>query len=126
MNARRGFTLIEALFAVATVALLTMGAAVLYASVRESLEAQSEEIAVCGALRSEMERAVAIPFGQLAGGAGSVMTDGHNLTRTLTITPCDLDGNGTPETNAVIITVSVNDRQLSLLRADSAGRVGKH
>jgi type II secretory pathway pseudopilin PulG len=126
MQARHGFTLIEALLAASTLALLAAGTAVLYASGQRALAVQSDEILLSSALRSGIENAVATPFDQLTDSTTDVAVGARLLTRSVAIAPADVDGDGTNDVDAVLITVSLDGRSVSLLRVADQDRLGKH
>lgn len=131
MAARGGFTLIEALFAVATLAFLAGGLVVLYGSGQQSLSAQADEAMLCSVLRSRMERAIALPFESHAGSVGVHTVDilgggGRIYTGALSVAHVDLDGDDVVETNAVTVTVTISGRSLTVLRVDDQDRLGKH
>ena len=126
MNARRGFTLVEALLAIATLAMLAGGLAVLYSSGHQALNVQGDETYLCSALRSEMERTMALPFGQLTNAVVALSLAGRPYTSAATVAAFDVDGDGSVESNAVTVTVAISDRSLTVLRVDNDGRVIKH
>lgn len=126
MSPRRGFTLIEALLSITTLALAATGLATLYASGHRAIAYQAEDTLLCSALRSEMELAIATPFDDLANSETPIVIMGQTYTSTVSVTAIDMDGDGTDETNAVNLVVSISDYALSLLRINNQGRVGKH
>ena len=126
MARRAGFTLIEAMLAIASLALLAAGLATLYASGHRAIGIQVEDTMLISALRSEMEHTVATPFDELSSSERPLDILGSGFTSTVSKTAVDLDGDGAPETNAVYITVTIDDRSLSILRIDNQKRVRKH
>lgn len=81
---------------------------------------------LCSLLRSEMERSVATPFDELTDSETPLTLLGRSCTSTVSKSAVDLDDDGTVDTNAVCITVTIDDSSLSILRIDSQERVRKH
>ena len=126
MRRHRGFTLIEAMLAIATLALLAAGLATLYASGHRAIVIQTEDSMLCSLLRSEMERSVATPFDELTDSETPLTLLGRSCTSIVSKSAVDLDDDGTVDTNAVCITVTIDDSSLSILRIDSQERIRKH
>ncbi|MDF1590188.1 MAG: prepilin-type N-terminal cleavage/methylation domain-containing protein [Desulfobacterales bacterium] len=123
-----GFTLIEALIAVALLAIVAVGISAPYISGFQALDAQAESMLLDSRLRSKMEELVSTNFGSLSSSFETVTVNGQSFTITWTVVPVDLDGNTIPEPSAVRITVSVTQRpnhSLTTIRVDNEGRVGK-
>jgi type II secretory pathway pseudopilin PulG len=126
MNASRGFTMIEALLAMATLCLLAAATAVVYSSGRESVDAHGDETLLISALRSGMESAAAVPFDQLSSGTTNVTVGSRTVVRTTTVSTVDLNGDGTDEPDARSVTVTMDGRTLSLLRVSHGGWLMRH
>ncbi len=126
MHDRKAFTLIEALLAVAALAMLAAALATLYASGFRSIEVQMEEGALCTVLRSQMEAVMATPFDKLADGVASVTVMAQTEERIVTLSPVDLDADGEAESDAVRVTIELAGRRLSVLRIDHHDRMAKH
>jgi hypothetical protein len=79
-------------------------------------------------LRNRMEVLVSTAFGSLSDGSEVVTVNGQNYTINWGVVPIDLDGDATPEPNAVQVTVSITelpDRSLTTILVDNEGRVVK-
>lgn len=124
---RQGFTFIEVLLAVATLGLMAAAIAGLYNAGVQSIEEKAGDLLTQSLLRSQMETLAATPLSTLTSDSGTVKTtvDGNDTTYTCTwtVTPADLDGDGTAEPGAVLLTVSLNGHTLSLILVDHEGRV---
>ncbi len=120
-----GFTLVEALLAVVVLALMASVLTGLYASGLQSLDARDERVLLDGHMRSRMEMLVSEKFGQLANGSATVNVKGQDHTLTWTVINVDLDGDGTAETAAKQITVSLNARTIKTIVVDNEGKLGK-
>jgi prepilin-type N-terminal cleavage/methylation domain-containing protein len=123
-----GFTLIEALLSVALLALVAAGISAPYISGFQALDAQADRMLLDSSLRSTMEVLVSKDFGALSSGSQVETINGTNYTITWTVANVDLDGDATPEPNAVQVTVSITelpDRSLTTIIVDDEGRVGK-
>jgi type II secretory pathway pseudopilin PulG len=126
MSKHKGFTLIEALLSIATLAMAAAGIATLYASGHRAIENQTESALFCSALRGEMERTIATPFDELADAEAPITIDGQTYTSAVTTAFVDVNGDGSIESNAVHVTVAIADKALTLLRIDSGQYVRKH
>jgi len=126
---RLGFTLLETLLAIATLAIFAAAISGLYISGAMSLDVQAEDMALQSQLRSQLEVLVGSPFGGLADGTNVITVVEQGVTNTHTITwsaaPVDLDGDATPEPNAKQVTVSLEGQSLTMILVDHEGRVGK-
>lgn len=129
LKTHRGFTLIEALIAVALLAIVAVGISAPYISGFQALDVQAESMLLDSRLRSKMEELVGTNFGSLSSGSDpAVIVNGQTFTITWTVAPVDLDGDTNPEPTAVRVTVSVTERpnhSLTTIRVDNEGRVGK-
>lgn len=108
--------------------LLSVGVSFLYASESRSLDAQAEHMLLDSQLRSRMEVLLATEVSSLIGGSQAVSVRGRSYTIVWTVAAVDLDGDATPEPDAMQVSVSVQelpDRSLTSLVVDHGGRVGK-
>jgi hypothetical protein len=105
---------------------LAAGLATLYASGHRAIAIQTEDSMLCSLLRSEMERSIATPFDELTDSETPLTLLGRSCTSTVSKIAVDLDDDGTVDTNAVCITVAIDDSSLSILRIDSQERIRKH
>ena len=128
-RSQAGFTLVEALLAIATLSLMAAAISGLYMSGARSLDVQADDMLLQSHLRSRMEELVASDFGTLSDGTNvvTVVAQGQTNTHTITwsATPMDLDGDNTPEPNAKQVTVSLEGQSLTILLVDHEGRLGK-
>jgi prepilin-type N-terminal cleavage/methylation domain-containing protein len=123
-----GFTLVEVLLSVALLGLMVTGIGALYVSGLQSLDRQDDRMLLDSQLRSRMEVLVGTAFGSLSDDSEVVTVNGQNYTINWNVVPIDLDGDATPEPNAVKVTVSITelpDRALTTILVDNEGRVGK-
>ena len=75
-----------------------------------------------------MEQLIGRAYGALSDGSDVVTVTGKNYTIDWTVTPIDLNGDATPEPNAVQLTVSVAGvpgASLTTIVVDNEGKVGK-
>ena len=122
----RGFTLIESLISIVILMLISSIAAALYYSGLQALDAQSEHVELDSHLRSRMERLLSTKFDQLASSSEVVTVDGRNHTVAWTVVAIDLDGDMSPESNANLITVSIDNLStLTTIFVDHQGKIGK-
>jgi hypothetical protein len=77
------------------------------------------------ALRSRMERLLAVKFDSLADGSAPVTVGGETYTVMWTVVNVDLDGDMAPEPTAKLITVTLAGKTLVTIVADHQGRVRK-
>jgi len=123
-----GFTLVEALIAVALLAIVAVGLSVPYISGFQALDVQAESMLLDSRLRSKMEELVSTSFGSLGSSSQPVTVNGKSFTITWTVVPVDLDGDTNPEPSAVRVTVSVSGRPnhtLTTIRVNNENKVGK-
>lgn len=116
------------MLSVALLAIVAVGISAPYISGFQALDVQADRMVLDSHLRSAMEVLVGSDFGSLSSGSEVVAVNGQNYTITRTVANVDLDGDATPEPNAVQVTVSVNglpDRSLTTIIVDNEGRVGK-
>lgn len=121
----RAFTLVEALISAVVLAFAAVTMVALYFSGMQALEAQGERAVLDGCLRSRMEQLISTKFGQLANGSETVTVDGANHTIQWTVANVDLNGDSIPESDAKQITVTLDNRSLTTILVDHAGKVGK-
>ena len=124
-----GFTMVEALLAIATLALIAAAVSTLYVSGVRSLEYQTKDMLLQSRLRSRMETLVGTPFERLADGSNTVSIVDRGRTNDHTIgwsvTPVDLDGDTIPEADARQVTVFIEERSLTMILVDHKDKVGK-
>ena len=129
LKSRAGFTLVEALIAVALLAIVAVGLSVPYMSGFQALDVQAESMLLDSRLRSKMEELVSTSFGSLSSGSDDPFTiNGQSFTITWTVAPVDLDGDTITEPTAVRVTVSVSERpyhNLTTIRVNNENKVGK-
>ncbi len=128
LRTTKGFTLVEVLLSVALLGLMVTGIGALYVSGLQSLNAQNDRMLLDSQLRSRMEVLVSTDFGSLSDDSEVVTVNGQNYTMNWSVVPIDLDGDATPEPNAVQVTVSITelpDRSLTAILVDHEGRLGK-
>ena len=128
-GSRWGFSLIEAILAIATLALLGGAVTTLYISGTRALQGGSQELLLQSSLRSEMEVEMSKDFFQLKNKTNLVSIARQGVTNVYeavcSVAPADLDGDGTPETNAKLVTLALEGQTLTVLIADHEGKVGK-
>lgn len=123
-----GFTLIEALLSVALLVLVAAAISSNYITGLTTMDEQAERMLLDSHLRSQMEVLVNTDFGSLSSGSDNATIRGKNYTITWTVVNVDLDGDLTPEPNAVQVTVSVNElpnASLTTIIYNNEGKVGK-
>lgn len=125
---RNGFTLIEALLAVALLALLTTVISAPFISGLWSLDVQAEHMLLDSHLRGQMEALVSQDFSMLCSGSDNATIGDQNYTISWTVVNVDLNGDLIPESNAVQVTVSIDElpeRSMTTLVVNNEGRLGK-
>lgn len=123
-----GFTLIEVVASVVILGLMVSGISALYFSGFQSLDMEDDRMLLDSRLRSAMEVLVGTDVGTLTNGSEVVTVRARNYTINWTVAPIDLDGDLTPEPNAVQVTVSVpgvTGASLTTILVDHEGKVGK-
>jgi len=124
----RGFTLIEILLSMILLGLMITAISALYISGLQALDTQDDSMLLDSHLRSRMEVLVGTEFVTLGNGSQAVSVNGKNYTINWNVVPIDLDGDSTPESNAVQVTVSVvgiAGHSLTTIIVDHEDRVGK-
>lgn len=124
-NAARGFTLVEALLAVAVVGLAAAALSDTFGSGLRSLGFQSSRQRLDSEMRSRMELLLAQPPATLTNGSSVVAVDGTNYTVSWQIQTIDLDGDTVAEPSARQVTVTAEGRSLVVILADPMGQVSK-
>ena len=128
IRTHRGFTLVEVMVAVVILGLMVSGISALYFSGFKSLDMEDDRMLLDSRLRGRMERLIGRPFDQVNDGSDVVAVRGQNYTIDWTVAPIDLNGDATPEPNAVQLTVSVAGvpgASLTTILVDHEGKVGK-
>jgi len=128
LSSPTGFTLVEALIAVALLALVAVGISAPYISGFQALDVQAESMLLDSRLRSRMEVLVGTSFESLSSSSEIVTVNGQNFTISWTVVPADLDGDTFTEPTSVRVTVSVTQRpthSLTTIRVHNEGKLGK-
>ena len=128
LKSSTGFTLLEAMLAIALLALVAVGISAPYFSGFQALNVQSDRMLLDSRLRSRMEALVGTDFGSLSSGTEVVTVNAENFTINWSVVSIDLNGDGNPEPTAVQVTVSIaglSARTLTTIRIDNEGRLGK-
>lgn len=123
-----GFTLVEVLLSIALLGLMVTGIGALYASGLQSLDRQDDHMLLDSRLRSRMEVLVGTNFGALSDDSEVITVNGQDYTIEWSVVPMDLDGDATPEPNAVKVTVSITElpnRSLTTILVDHEEKLGK-
>ncbi len=123
-----GFTLVEALFAVAIMGLLGIAVSALYASGAKSLDLVSDRALLDSHLRSHLELLISTDFGALGNGTEVITVNGNNYTIKWAVSLIDLDGDSNPEPNAKQIKLAVMEipgLSLTTVVTTTEGRVQK-
>jgi hypothetical protein len=121
-------TLVEATVCILILGLTAAGISALYVSGLQTLESSDDRMLLDSRLRSRMEEMIADDFDDLrtaGSGSESVTIGGDEYTLSWSVTGHDLDGDGTPEPNAMLIRVSLDTRSLSVVLVDHEDRVSK-
>ncbi|GAX59223.1 type II secretory system protein G [Candidatus Scalindua japonica] len=128
LKASFGFTLVEVIFSVVILGLISAGVAYPYMIGMKSINAKEDRMLLDSALRSRMEILISTDFGALSDSSEVVNINGQNYTITWTVVNMDMDGDAVPETNAKLVVVSVTEvpgRSLTTIIVDNEGRIGK-
>ena len=128
LSSPSGFTLIEALIAVALLAIVAVGISAPYISGFQALDVQAESMLLDSRLRSRMEVLIGTDFASLSSSSEMVTVNGQSFTIAWSVVPADLDGDTIAEPTAVRVTVSVAQRPnhfLTTIRVNNEGRVDK-
>jgi len=128
LSSSAGFTLLEALIAVALLAIVAVGISAPYLAGFQSMDDQADSMLLDSRLRSKMEELVGTSFGSLSSSSEDITVNGKSFTISWTVVPVDLTGDTNPEPTAVRITVSVTQRpnhSLTTIRVNNEGKVGK-
>jgi hypothetical protein len=123
-----GFTLLEALIAVAILGLVGTAVSALYASGSRSVDESIDRMLLDSRLRSRMEFLISTDFASLSNGSESVTVNGQNYTITWSVAAIDLDGDAIPESDAKQVTVVISElpeRYLTVLIVDCGDKVKK-
>jgi hypothetical protein len=107
---------------------LALGVSLLYASESRSLDEQAERMLLDSHLRSQMEVLLATDVSALASGSNPVSVRGRSYAIAWSVAAVDLDGDATPEADAMQVTVFVQElptRSLTSILVDHGGQVGK-
>lgn len=123
-----GFTLVEALIAVALLAIVAVGISAPYISGFQALDVQAESMLLDSRLRSRMEKLVSTSFGSLSSGSELVTVNGQDFNIIWTVDPVDLNGDTFMEPTAMKVTVSVTEQpnhSLTTIRVHNEDKVGK-
>lgn len=121
----RGFTLVEALLAVAITGLVAAAVTDTFGSGLRALAFQSSRQRLDSEMRSRMELLLAQPPAQLTAGSAAISVDGRSYTLTWQVQPVDLDADGVNDSGVRQLTVSCEGRSLVTLAVDPMGQVAK-
>lgn len=125
MNRKSGFTLIEVLLSVLVLGLSAAAIADVYFAGLNAMDSRIIGGQIDSAIRSRMERLLAVKFVALSSGSEAITVEGEPYTITWTVANVDLDGDTVPEPGAKQITITLGDRSLVTIVTDSSGRIGK-
>jgi len=120
-------TLVEALLSIVILGMTAGGISALFTSGLQTLEQGQTVMLLQSALRSQMETVISRPFGEVlaeATGGEIITVDGQDYKAYWTATNIDLDGDTSPEANAMLVEVFLDGRSLSVILVDNEGRVG--
>jgi hypothetical protein len=123
---RAGVTLIESLLSIVLLALTVGGVSALFSSGLLALDQGEQVMLLESAMRSQMETLISRPFGEvLFEGSGEeiVSVGGVDHKIAWSASGTDLDADGAPEANAMLVQVSLEGRSLSVILVDHAGRL---
>jgi type II secretory pathway pseudopilin PulG len=123
-----GFTLVEALFAVAIMGLLGIAVSALYASGTKSLDLISDRALLDSHLRSRLEMLISTDFYALGNGTEVLNVNGNTYTIKWSVGLIDLDGDSNLEINAKQIKVAIAEipeLSLTTVLTTPEGRVQK-
>jgi prepilin-type N-terminal cleavage/methylation domain-containing protein len=123
-----GFTLVEALLAVAILGLLAATMGTVYSSANQALAVQTDHMLLDSKLRSRMEFLMGTDFGALSDSSENVDINGTSYQIASTVVLIDLDGDSNPEATAKQVTVSVtgmSGNSLTTIRVDNEEQTGK-
>ncbi len=123
-----GFTLVEVIFSVVLLGVISAGVAYPYAIGMKSINVKEDRMLLDSELRSRMEILISTDFGALSDSSEVVTINGQNYTITWTVVNMDLSGDAVPETDAKLVTVSVTEvpgRSLTTIIVDNEDRIGK-
>jgi hypothetical protein len=121
-------TLVESMLCIVLLGLTVSGISALYVSGLQTLEQGDERMLLDSQLRSKMEELIATDFDEvltLGSGNENVSIRGETHSVSWSATQHDLDGDGTAEPSAMLITISLDGRSLSLVRINPGERVLK-
>ena len=124
-DGKRGFSLVEALLALLILGLSASGISALYMSGITVVDAQDLRAASDSCMRSKMEELLSTKFSQLSNGSQAVTVCGKTLTLTWTANTYDINGDGTAESSARQLVVTLDGRSLTCLAVDNLGKVGQ-
>lgn len=121
-------TLVEAMLCIVILGLTASGISNLYVSGLRTLDNCEERLLLDGQLRSAMETLVADSFSALllaGSGTRQVTVDSVEHTASWSATRIDLDGDGLVEPSALLLTVSLEGRSLSIVMVDPQDPLAK-
>jgi prepilin-type N-terminal cleavage/methylation domain len=123
-----GFTLVEVIFSVVLLGIISAGVAYPYSIGMKCIDAKEDRMLLDSALRSQMESLISEDFSAISDGSQVVTINGQNYTFTWTVVNMDMDGDAVPETNAKLVVISVTEvpgRSLTTIIVDNEGKIGK-
>ena len=125
---RAGVTLVEAMLSIVILGICVGGVSSLFSSGLQALEQGEQVMLLESALRSQVETLISHPFGEvLSEGSGSadVSVAGKTYTAIWSAAQHDLDGDGVPEPDAMLMVVALEGLSLSVILVDHNGRLGE-
>ena len=129
MPLRAGFTLLEALLAIATLAIMAAAISLVSSTALQSIDSQSSSMLLQGRLRSQMEALAHAPVASLSRGSNtvSVVSNGSSnaYVCTWSVIPVDMDGDANVEPDARQVTVSLGGESLTMILVDHNGQLEK-
>lgn len=124
----KGFTLVEILLTIVTLALLTTAVSAVYVTGFQSTDQQNHGMVLDSALRGQMELLLSKDFATILPDSRSIAVEGTSYTFSCTVSQADLDGDSVPEPTAKRVTMQIDEtpeRSLSVIVVDHEGKLNK-
>ena len=118
-----GFTLLEALLSITILGIAAISISYAFTVGFKANEDKVKNLEKSSYARGMMEIANAVDFNMAISGFDTVTVQGQPVTRTWTVSPIDMDGDSVNETDAMKVTVTVDDVKLESIVIDSKGIV---
>lgn len=122
---RRGFTLVEVTLTLVIIGILTTAIGGIYVSGVRAQEAAMLRVPTESYIRSAVERAIATDFDKLATVFMLVPIGGTDYPLTRTVTLFDINGDGSPDANAKLVTVDFMQDTLRTIVVDTKDKIEK-